>query len=360
MTTTGSSLTADQNESLSASSYASSSISPTANALVLLAVYQVDTGTLTEPTGVSGCSLTWVKVAGLLMDSSFRRLTLYRAQGASPTAGAVTVTWDHSILRATICIDQFVAVDKTGANGANAVVQAVTNHASSGTPSVTLAAFGDSNNGTYGCVSGDTGGAGAGQFSVGSGFTQLAAISSTGGDELDTEWKTTNDTSVDWVSASGGWAAIAVEIKYASIDNTIVPAAASLTATGASAAIKNSVTATPIGLATTLSTPSLKDSLAPPAVALTAAGATPSLSSAATPTAIALALTSSTPSLKTTIIPAAIALLLGLATPDVQRIISGGTRKSIAVFNRIARSISRTAAPPTSRSTYQKPPGGSA
>ena len=70
-----------------ATSYATASITPTANKLVLLAVFnRVAAGTANAPTA-TGCGLTWVQVATSLGTTALRRLTLFRALGSAPSAG---------------------------------------------------------------------------------------------------------------------------------------------------------------------------------------------------------------------------------------------------------------------------------
>lgn len=202
----------------------SASITPTANALVICDVLNInaDLSPGDTPT-VSGNGLTWVQVATLLYGpgSGLPRLTRFRALGASPTSGAVTVSC--SVNQALICasIYEIAGVDTSGSNGSGAIVQTVTDTPSvvdaTSTPTVTLAAFASSANLAIGAL-----GYGGDQFDTapGTGFTGVHEISAGGVTSiLATEYKL-NDTTVDWdlLDVGGGGytvGAIASEIKAA-------------------------------------------------------------------------------------------------------------------------------------------------
>ena len=138
--------------------------------------------------------------------------------GASPSTGAITITTGETDTDVTWTVDQFTGVDTGGTNGSAAVVQSANNRINTGgTPAssltVTLAAFGSTNNATYGAF--DEAGTGAG-FTVGSGFTQLS-YPKTDDSNLSgySEWKSTNDTTVDINMAGSfdGIGGVAIEIK---------------------------------------------------------------------------------------------------------------------------------------------------
>lgn len=112
-------------------------------------------------------------------------------------------------------ISEFSGVDTSGTNGSGAIVQVVNNKDESGSVStltVTLAAFGSANNATFGAF----GAASSVTFTAGSGFTildqQVASLTVAHG----TEFRNSNDTSVD-ISLSGNdfIGGVAVEIKAA-------------------------------------------------------------------------------------------------------------------------------------------------
>lgn len=215
-TVAGSNLTSGFSDT-DATSYNTASISPTSYNLILLTVTNVKSSTPDTPT-ISGNGLTWVQIDTHVIDSvgTRRRQTLFRAMGASPSAGAVTI--DFAGATQTACswvIDQFSGVDTSGTNGSGAVVQSAKttqdNTGNTTSCTATLAAFSSVNNATYGAF----GSSGITGLAVGSGFTLLASASSTTPtSSANTEWRTTNDTSVDFTfNASDGLGVIAVEIK---------------------------------------------------------------------------------------------------------------------------------------------------
>ena len=202
------------------------SITPSSNNLVLLRVYS-RTGTSVEPNAptATGNGLTWVQVATIYYDtdsSSRKKITVLRALGASPSSGAVTIDFaGQTQTDVGWVIDQFSGVDTSGTNGSGAIVQSATNKdevSGGGTLTVTLGAFSSVNNATYGAFSGDPTNDGT-HPTVGSGFTALyAAYNATIGEEGVTEWKSSNDTSVDATMSSSSGAkmgGIAIEINAA-------------------------------------------------------------------------------------------------------------------------------------------------
>lgn len=198
------------------STYVTASITPSANKLILVWVGNVSTSGDQTPT-LTGNGLTWVQVASVNgFPAAAARITLFRAMGASPSTGAVTIdfggTAQHRCLW-SIC--EFGNVDTGGTNGSAAVVQSVTNLALAATSlTVTLGAFGSTGNATAGGFY--TRGNGSADLVPGSGFTQLGEVVQVDTSEgMLSEWRNDNDTSVDasWGNLEdiGG---IAVEIKF--------------------------------------------------------------------------------------------------------------------------------------------------
>jgi hypothetical protein len=200
-----------------ATSYTTASVTPTAARLQLLTVMSaVSTGTPNIPT-VTGCGLTWVRIGGFNF-SATHRITVFRALGLTPTAGTLTIDFASGGVSQTQTygawgLTEFANVDQSGTNGSGAIVQTVS--ANSGavvtTLTVTLAAFSNVNNATFGAL-----GVGANRtITEGAGFTQLSEIAgSSPGATLATEWKNSNDTSVDWSWTTGsGASGVGVEIK---------------------------------------------------------------------------------------------------------------------------------------------------
>lgn len=196
------------------SSYTTASISPSSNKLVLLAVASSAT-----PNSISGNGITWTSVTSVTQ--SFWTINLYRGMVSSPSSGTITIGFSGSVNQCAWSVDEFTNIDKTGTHGSGAIVQTST-AADGGTDSgitATLSAFSNTNNATYGAVFSVV----PVTISVGSGFTQLGSANAPTEIEIKTEWKDSNDTTVDfsWGSASSDKAVIAAEIKHITLANSL-------------------------------------------------------------------------------------------------------------------------------------------
>jgi len=214
MTVTASSLT-NSYDNVDRTSYTTASISPSSNKLLLLAVYTRIGASVVVPTSVTGNGLTWVLVAEV--GTGTHNLSVWRAMGASPSAGTVVI--DYSGVTQTGCaweICEFTGMDTSGTNGSGAIVQSVaTAFASATSAEVTLAAFGSADNATFGCF----GKADNEAITQGTGFTSLSnPFGGTPVATMLTEFRNDNDTSVDasWVSSAAS-RGIGVEIKAAAV-----------------------------------------------------------------------------------------------------------------------------------------------
>ena len=207
------------------------SVSPAGDNLLLLTVAS-RTGISTNPNQptVTGNGLTWVAEKTTVYDdssSSRRRITVFRAMGASPSTGAITIDFGGQNQTTAIwSLDQLSGTDTTGTNGSGAIVQSVANQDTTGTGAsltVTLAAFGSANNATFG---GFGNGNGTNTSTAGTGFTKSGDVTDSADIRLTTEFVASNDTSVDmsWSGASevGG---VGIEIKafVATVVSTIAP-----------------------------------------------------------------------------------------------------------------------------------------
>jgi len=207
-------------------SYDTASISPGANKLILASVNirnynAVDLGTIS----LSGNGLTWVEVDtriySTLADSK-SRLSIFRAMGASPTSGVVTITISGtSNAHCSWSVEEYDGIDTSGTNGSGAIVQTafdITDNNSGDPLAVTLAAL-TGNNAVHASFGYDDGGA----IVAGTGYTQLTSVGS-GSNFLLTEYKvpgTTTPTesgSPSFTDAAG----IGVEIKEASAGGGVV------------------------------------------------------------------------------------------------------------------------------------------
>lgn len=202
-----------------ATSFTTASISPTSNALVLAAV-AAGKATPVGDAALSGNGLTWVEIGEALYDVSGTggTLWLFRAMGASPSAGAVTIDFAGVTHLACVwSIVELTGVDTSGTNGSGAIVQAVSEVETDlgNTALVTLAAFSNVNNATYGCVAKQTNEG----FTPGTNFTELGDFAvAVPVISILSEWQAANDTTVDasWATAGEKSGIIGVEIKAAS------------------------------------------------------------------------------------------------------------------------------------------------
>jgi hypothetical protein len=212
------------------------SFAPAANRLALVLVNSRTniTADPNAPTLSGGGMTAWTQVATVVYDTtsaSRKRVTLFRALQASPGASAA-LTIDFGGQTQTDIqwvVDEFQGMDTGGSNGADAIVQAVTNLNAAGTTlTVTLAAFASANNATYGAF----GFGGPQTGTAGSGFTFAGQETSNAQLRAFTEFRNDNDTGVDITAGAtteiGG---IAVEIKAAAASTTVTPTTATLTLT---------------------------------------------------------------------------------------------------------------------------------
>jgi hypothetical protein len=109
-----------------------------ANQVVYAAVGAFSAVSLVDPTA-TGNGLTWVLASKVATDIN-RQLTVFRAQGASPSAGAVTFDFGAILQTSfTWAIIQYSGADASGTNGSGATAQSKTAVVASGTSiSVTL------------------------------------------------------------------------------------------------------------------------------------------------------------------------------------------------------------------------------
>lgn len=211
--------------SADASSYATASITPGADKLILAFIgNSVAGGSVPATPTLSGNGLTWTQVATQTWNVDVARLTIFRATGAAPTTGAITIS--IATPAPTCCewsIIEVSGADITGTNAANAIVQTVSTNAAdalatSGT--VTLSAFSNSSNATFGVF----GHKAQEATNPGSGFTELGDTNHAAPNRaFEVEYLAGNDTTVDasWTT-SAEWGGIAAEIKIAGVNNALI------------------------------------------------------------------------------------------------------------------------------------------
>jgi hypothetical protein len=207
------------------SSYATASVSPSAGRLVVASCANTqNSDNAVQPT-ISGNGQTWTTLGSVLFATgNRRRITLFAAFIASPSAGAITFDFGGTTQQRLIwSVTEFSGVG--GTNVATAVLQTVTNTGT--TPlTVTLAAFNNANNGAFGCFSAnDT--VTSPTSTPGTGWTELSDRNNAGVSpiNLSTQWRVDNDTTCDasftgTISASAG---IAIEIVAAAVATNTPP-----------------------------------------------------------------------------------------------------------------------------------------
>jgi len=176
-------------------SFSTASITPSANKLVLLSVAsRVSGGGTTAPT-VTGNGLTWVLVRSTKEAASWNRISVFRAMGASPSSGATTISFGSiTQLSAIWSVTEYTNMDTSGTNGSGAIAQIATNSGIAVTTlTATLGAFSATANATYGAIVSEV----AGAITHGTDFTEIHDVNVTD-NSLETEWKNSNDTTVDW------------------------------------------------------------------------------------------------------------------------------------------------------------------
>lgn len=206
--------TADQ------TSYATASISPAANSLILLfCASSVGSGTAPKLTP-SGLSLTWTERVATngQADDLNRRIQCWTAQcGGSPGSGAITLTCGDLGSGATASGAGWAVIQITGHNTTTPVVQAVGAGGGSGTGAVTLATAGSTENRAFSYWShraneGSTPRTNWTELSDHNGSSPSAGHQS--------QWRSTafgtDDASATWTDTSVEWNGIAIEIAAAS------------------------------------------------------------------------------------------------------------------------------------------------
>jgi len=111
--------------------FTTASVTPGANKLQLLYVWSQAAVAPNAPT-VTGNGLTWVQVATIVFGTT-RRLTLFRALGASPSAGTISIAFAGQSQTAGLWrLTEFAGVDTSGTNGSGAIGGSNTGSGASG------------------------------------------------------------------------------------------------------------------------------------------------------------------------------------------------------------------------------------
>lgn len=207
-----------------ATSFQTANITPTANRLVLVAVLSSIASTPPNAPTLTGNGLTYVKITEVTFHtiaSPWSRLSLWRAMGASPTTGRITIDFGAQTQGCCVwSVSEYDGINTGGTNGSGAIVQSqiAQADASAGPLAVTLSAFGHADNATFAAF-----GSGLnGSFSPNGGLTEIHdTATSSPATTLETCWSASNDTSPDATpNTTGDLAGIAIEIKSATATST--------------------------------------------------------------------------------------------------------------------------------------------
>lgn len=206
-----------------ATSYVTASITPPANSLIIVVVANGRTAATTIPT-VDGNGISYFGFRGanaLGDDGNFFRISAFRGMSASPTTGTITI--DFGATTHQTCAWSVWAVTNVNTGGSNGSAAIVQHNANSGDTTganeivtVTLAAFADAANATFGafCTIGN-----GSALGLGSGFFQIHADVISGDvlqQRMETEWRNDNDTTVTMEVATTGssWLGLAWETDF--------------------------------------------------------------------------------------------------------------------------------------------------
>ena len=185
-----------------------------ATVLQLLSVFNTK-ATIPDIPTVSQTGATWDQVATVTIGGTIR-ITVFRQLGVT-AAGQLTISFGGNTQTSIILgVTGYSNVDITGTNGSGAIVQSTTNSsdASPSSLTVTLSAFSNLYNAAYGAFGCDTStpttiGGGTGFTIVGVNATVLTPNGASA-----SEFKNSNDTSVDCtLTTTTNAVGIAIEIK---------------------------------------------------------------------------------------------------------------------------------------------------
>ncbi len=199
------------NSTANASTYSTASITPGSNRVTLAFVMNVRplTGPAAQPTA-QGNGLTWNSIGSVQVTGApNRRLTCFRATGASPTAGPLN--FDFGGEQQTLCAWSVFEYD-----GVTDIGQVKTASGGTPLPTITLGALADADKSIVvgGVIINSLFGTPA-QVTPGQNLAEIheqdVAEPGTGG-SLQTEDRTGGGTTINWTAFAQGWAAIGLEL----------------------------------------------------------------------------------------------------------------------------------------------------
>lgn len=154
-------------------SYATASVTPTSNALILLGIRVSGTNPAPLISTVSGNGITYTQVGKNADGAS--TCYIFRGMAASPSAGAITITTAASETACSWYVFQFTGAETSGVNGANAVTNFSEGRpAASLTPSLAWTGATTASNGAFGLLTTNAAMTGA---TPGTGWTTTVFVS---------------------------------------------------------------------------------------------------------------------------------------------------------------------------------------
>jgi hypothetical protein len=221
-----------------AASYTVPSFTPVANRWYALVVFNVrSAGVASTPTATfNGTGLAWTSIGSTNTGNTSFRLTVFRAQAASVTAGTTTVAFGGTTqgacyARVIELYDDAVSILTTGTQGSGALGQNVATTGVSATArTVTIPAFDDAPNAmTVAFYLGQSGA--VGPCTPEAGYTELFDQNNIGGGGYDLshhvygQWLPTADTTpANTATGAADWGVVAFEVKFAAASTGISPA----------------------------------------------------------------------------------------------------------------------------------------
>lgn len=206
-----------------ATSYSTGSVTPTANALVIVTVINTKASAPDTPT-VSQNGHAYVQMDTVTFNtiaSPVTRATTFRASQSSPGAGAVTADFGGATQTGCIIeVVEFWGADTSGSDGSGAVVQHVAwNRADSTTnPTLTITTPSSTNNAIFFAVADSV--SSASDNTPPAGYTEIEELNygtpAAGGAFYYQNW-TPAQTTITSTATSRNWATTAIEIKPATI-----------------------------------------------------------------------------------------------------------------------------------------------
>lgn len=185
--------------------YNTASVSPPANKIILIAIYNRRGGATGDVPTVTGNGLTWVNVVSATSDGANSRFHIFRAMGASPSAGAITITFPNSQQMAHWQVTYWDNASQVSAAIACPQGKAVSNLNNTTSMNATLdTAITKASHATYGGMGlVDVVGSG---ISPGDGETELADQTNnvTFNWRSQFQWKQGTDSNMAWGYPSGG------------------------------------------------------------------------------------------------------------------------------------------------------------